>query len=68
MKLEDVESRPLCKGRKQLIAHLKGNRNTPRGAMAAKCYECMGGYVDGKVDCRVHACPLYPYMPFKGRS
>ena len=36
-------------------------------AILAKCYECNGGYVDGKFDCEVIACPLYPFMPYKSR-
>jgi len=25
----------------------------------------MGYYVDGKVDCRISDCTLYPFMPYK---
>ena len=34
-------------------------------AMAAKCHECCGEYLDGKYDCGVSECPLYPWMPYK---
>lgn len=34
-------------------------------AILAKCYDCMGGYVDGKLDCIIDECPLYPFMPYK---
>jgi hypothetical protein len=37
---------------------------TPLKAMAAKCAECMSDYVDGREDCGIHDCPLYPYMPY----
>ena len=32
----------------------------------AKCYDCNCDYVDGKYDCLVPKCPLYPYSPYKG--
>jgi len=25
----------------------------------------MGYYADGKIDCEVKACPLYPFMPYR---
>jgi len=34
-------------------------------AMAAKCHDCCGGYIDGKYDCTVTSCPLYPWFPYK---
>jgi hypothetical protein len=34
-------------------------------AMLSKCHNCTGGYIDGKVDCEVEACELYPWMPFR---
>lgn len=54
-----------AKGRKELINHLSGERLTARQAILAKCYECMGLYVDGKVDCEIQDCPLYPFMPYR---
>jgi hypothetical protein len=34
-------------------------------AMAMKCAECMGYYEDeGKVDCTIIGCPLYPWYPY----
>jgi len=45
--------------------YLRGERITRGEALAAKCAECMGGYVDGRRDCRVELCPLYPYMPYR---
>jgi len=52
-------------GRKELIKHLEGGRLTVRQAMLAKCYDCMGFYGDGKVDCQIPACPVYMYMPYR---
>lgn len=37
-------------------------------AMAAKCHECCGEYTDGKYDCGVPACPLYPWMPYRDKE
>lgn len=34
-------------------------------AMLSKCHDCMGYYKDGKVDCQVTGCPLYPWMPYR---
>lgn len=37
---------------------------TPVKAIAAKCADCMSNYGDGRVDCNIPDCPLYPYMPY----
>tara|TARA_B100000315_G_C14475205_1_gene540277 strand:- start:720 stop:923 length:204 start_codon:yes stop_codon:yes gene_type:complete len=55
-----------AKGRNELKKHLKGQRLTYRQAALGKCYDCMGGYKDGKVDCDTPDCSLFPYMPYKG--
>jgi hypothetical protein len=38
---------------------------TRKEAIEFKCWECMGNYVDGMVDCGVTACPLYQWMPYR---
>ena len=54
-----------AKGRKELFAHVRGKK-LPRGAaIFAKCFDCMGYYADGKVDCHIPNCPLYNYMPYR---
>lgn len=53
------------KGRKELIAHLEGNRLSASQASLAKCFECMCGYADGAQDCRIPDCPNYPRMPYR---
>ena len=55
-------------GRKHLIAHMEGKRLSFKQAILAKCYECMNGFIDGKQDCRIFDCPLYPFMPFSSRK
>ncbi len=57
-----------AQGRSFLIKHLQGKKLTPLQAIAAKCYDCMGYYVDGTVDCGVKDCPLYPFMPYKEKG
>jgi len=54
-----------ARGKKELSRHIKGDKNTIRQAALAKCYDCTCGYADGKVDCRLKLCPLYPWMPFR---
>lgn len=62
---KEIEEHGLsAKGRMELIRHLEG-RPLQRGrAIVAKCYDCMGYYADGKVDCLTSACPLYGFMPY----
>lgn len=60
------------RGKRELLAHLKGKRLTKGDAIKAKCYDCMCGYAaSDKVeerDCNIKQCPLYPYMPFSERN
>lgn len=65
IKADDVENNwILAKGKKELLKHLRGERLTSTEAIKARCYECMGGYGDNKVDCMISACPLHPMMPY----
>ncbi len=60
-----------AKGVKELNKYKMGDKLTNRQAIIAKCADCMGLYVDGKLDCQIPDCPLYPLMPYgkawKGR-
>lgn len=40
-------------------------RVTRKNAIIAHCHQCMGYYLDGKIDCENVSCPLYSYMPYK---
>ena len=62
-----VESSPKSKGRKHMLAHLNGKKLGRVAAMDAKCFECCNGFVDGRWDCEIEACPLYSRMPYLGR-
>ena len=59
---------PVAIGKPQLIKHLNGKRLTFKGAILAKCYECMGFFRDGKIDCQIKTCPLYPFQPYRKTS
>ena len=67
-RIEEILTWPLKRGRKELVAHLEGKALYRGQAIHAKCYECMGGYPDGAVDCLVPACPLYNFMPYKNKE
>jgi hypothetical protein len=58
----------LAKGKKELEAYHSREKLTPLKAVLAKCYECMGRYIDGRRDCQVTDCPLYEFMPYKGKK
>jgi hypothetical protein len=65
-------SAPTSRGKTNLLRHLGGKRLTQRQAILAKCCDCMGYWVDGRVDCRIPTCALYRFMPYRetapGRS
>jgi hypothetical protein len=54
-----------AKGKQELVDHFTGKKLTLRKAVLSKCYECMNYYADGKVDCQIPSCPLYPFMPYR---
>lgn len=56
-----------AQGAKELKRYLSGGKLTQRQMILGKCYECMCGYADGKADCGIKACPLYPLMPYRER-
>lgn len=58
-------SAPASRGKTALVKYLSGGRLTQRQAILAKCCDCMGYHRDGRIDCRVPACPLYPFMPYR---
>ena len=52
-------------GRKESLKYQKGEKLSYKEAALAKCYECMNQYIDGKIDCKIRRCSLYPIMPYK---
>ncbi len=53
-----------ARGVKELNKHLSGVKLSLKQAILAKCADCMGFYVDGKIDCDIPDCPLYPHMRY----
>lgn len=66
--LKSVENGTMAKGKNLLLKYLKGGRLTQRQAIHAKCYDCMGFFVDGRMDCKSPQCPLYPWMLYRGKK
>jgi hypothetical protein len=63
--LQDISSYgKSAQGRKEYVAYLKGGRLNLRQAILAHCYSCTNLYADGKEDCQMLHCPLYPFMPY----
>lgn len=54
-----------ARGQGELLKHLSGQRLTLKQAVNAHCYDCMNYYSDGKVDCKIRHCSLYPFMPYR---
>lgn len=59
-----VEKGASARGKKELLAHLYGERQTARQAIFSKCYDCTCYFADGRVDCGMPLCPLYPFMAY----
>ena len=34
-------------------------------ALKMKCKRCMADFTDGRTDCEIKWCPLYPWMPYR---
>jgi len=54
-----------ARGQRELLKHLSGQRLTLKQAVNAHCYDCMNFYSDGKIDCKIRHCSLYPFMPYR---
>ena len=52
-------------GKTNLLKHLQGERLTQRQAILAKCCDCMNYHADGRMDCRMPHCSLYPFRPYR---
>jgi len=52
-------------GKTNLVKHLHGERLTQRQAILAKCCDCMCYHADGRLDCQMPHCSLYPFRPYK---
>lgn len=54
----------LVRGRAEIIKFLEGKPLTARQTVLARCYDCMGYFVDGRQDCDCPMCPSYPFMAY----
>ncbi len=53
-----------ARGIKELNKYQSGSKLSLKQAILAKCADCLGLYADGKADCDMPDCPLYPFMPY----
>jgi hypothetical protein len=60
-----IQSAPASGGKTALLKHFNGERLTRAQAIKAKCCDCMGYNTDGRMDCRMPHCSLYPFRPYK---
>ena len=67
-RIKTIEGSPASAGKTKLLKWLYGTTLTRGDAIKAKCCECMGYYIDGREDCLIDNCPLYPYMPYRKRG
>jgi hypothetical protein len=63
--LEIPKDVPSSQGVTLLRRYAQGTRLTARQSILAQCCVCLGYYVDGREDCQMPSCPLYPYMPYR---
>ncbi len=66
--VKQVKNSTQAIGKQSLLNHYNDMPLTHREAVAAKCYQCQGYYKLGKLDCEVPSCPIYSFMPYRGRS
>lgn len=55
-------------GSSALTRYRQGKRLTRNEAILAKCSDCCCDYADGRFDCTLTRCPLYPWMPYRGHQ
>jgi len=65
--MEIQERKAYPRGGKELKKYLSGERLTRHQALLANCFECCGGYIDGKYDCGIQSCACHPFMPYRGK-
>lgn len=54
-----------AQGKKEYIEYLEtGKKLPPKKAILANCYQCLGFYDSGKVDCEIVDCVFHEYMPY----
>ncbi len=56
---------PRRAGKGEYLKFKRGEYCTQRELIRAKCYECMGFYTDGALDCQITGCPLHKFQPYR---
>jgi len=55
-----------AQGKNEYLEYMEtGKKLSHKQAIVANCYQCLGFYMDGKHDCEIPDCPLYPFMPYR---
>ena len=67
-RLNVLETAPQSRGKSFMRKHLLGSVLPKYQALTAKCCDCMGDYIDGRVSCGVPLCPLFPHMPYRNKK
>jgi hypothetical protein len=67
-RIDALKVAPTSGGKTNLLKHYSGDALTHKQAILAKCADCMGYYIDGRADCQTPECPLYPFMPYRGKK
>jgi hypothetical protein len=57
-------------GSADLQRYRQGKKLTRGQAIRAKCADCLADYQDAgsRADCGISECPLYPFMPYAGKT
>ena len=58
----------MSKGVALLNKYLTGGKLTRGEAILAKCADCTNRYADGRIDCKIEECPLYPWMYYSEQN
>jgi hypothetical protein len=68
MLLKDIYNSCNAPGNRYLKDYMEGKKLSLNQAVKAKCAECMAGFLDGKIDCGLGDCPLYPWMVYSKKK
>jgi hypothetical protein len=63
--VQRLDGMPSSNGIRTLKKHYLGVHLSYKQRCAAKCCECSGYYIDGRQDCEMPSCPIYPTMPYR---
>lgn len=66
--LEAIKEAPQSTGKSMMIKSLKGEKLSASQAIKAHCFCCEGYFLQGREDCEVPTCALYPFMPYSSKK